>query len=133
MLHRFRTLASLILLAAGTARAEDPHWIGTWATAPQAVMPRRLETFHDETLRLIVHVSVGGTRVRIHLSNVYGEQPLEVREARIARRASGADIDPTADRALTFGGRASVTIPAHAGATSDAVELEVSALSDLAI
>jgi lysophospholipase L1-like esterase len=133
MSQRFRILVSLILVAAGAARAEESHWIGTWATAPQPVMPGRVETFHDETLRLVVHVSVGGRAVRIRLSNTYGDQPLRIGKVRIARRTADAAIDPATDRALTFGGRASVTIPAHSDATSDAVDLEVPALSDLAI
>jgi len=96
-------------------------------------MPGRLETFENQTVRLIVHVSVGGKPVRIRLSNAYGDRPLRVRGAHIARRADGAAIDPMSDRAVTFGGEQSVTIPAHAEIVSDAVDLPVPALSDLAV
>jgi lysophospholipase L1-like esterase len=42
-------------------------------------------------------------------------------------------IDPASDRALTFGGQSSTTIPAGSTAVSDAADLNVPALSDLAI
>jgi lysophospholipase L1-like esterase len=47
--------------------------------------------------------------------------------------SSGAAIIPGSDRALTFGGRTSVSIPAGALALSDPVELHVEAVSDLAV
>jgi len=80
-----------------------------------------------------VHTSVGGKKVRIKISNTYGDKPLLISAAHIARRTSAADIDPASDRALTFQKNSSVTIPNGALAVSDPVELEVPALSDLAI
>jgi lysophospholipase L1-like esterase len=109
------------------------NWIGTWAAAPQAAAQGRVDAFHNQTLRLIVHTSAGGKKVRIKISNTFGDQPLLIGAARIARRASKADIDPASDRALKFHGNASTTIPPHSMAVSDPVDLEVPALSDLAI
>jgi hypothetical protein len=43
-------------------------WVGTWATAPQPFMAGSLEPYGNETLRLIVHVSEGGPKVRIRIS-----------------------------------------------------------------
>ncbi|MGE5324426.1 MAG: SGNH/GDSL hydrolase family protein [Actinomycetota bacterium] len=115
------------------ANRKGEHWIGTWATAPQHFVPGQLQTFQNQTLRLIVHTSVAGTKVRIKISNIFGNQPLLIGSAHIARRASGADIDPASDRALTFRGHASAKVAARSMITSDPVELNVAALSDLAI
>src|SRR5262249_30588051 len=82
---------------------------------------------------LIVHTSIGGTKLRIRLSNTYGDRPLVVGGAHVARRAAGPDVDPASDRVLTFGGTPAVTIPKGAAVASDEVELTVPALSDLAI
>jgi lysophospholipase L1-like esterase len=117
---------------AGQAGSNAP-WIGTWATAAQPFLPGALQTYHNQTLRLIVHTSAAGKKVRIKISNVYGDKPLLIGSAHIARRASASDIDPTSDRALTFQGHPSVTIPAGAMVASDPVELEVPGLSDLAV
>ena len=113
--------------------ASQDKWIGTWATAPQAAIPGGVETFRNRTLRLIVHVSAGGTKVRVKISNTFGEQPLHVGGTHIARRAGGADIDAASDRQLTFRGKASTIVAAHSMAVSDPVDLDVPALSDLTI
>src|ERR1700753_1451213 len=93
-------------------------WVGTWATAPQPFMPGNLETYNNETLRLIVHVSEGGPKVRIRLSNLYGDQPLPIGNAHTARRKMGADTDPMSDRRLQFHGNPTAPIPAHGTITS---------------
>lgn len=109
------------------------HWIGTWAAATQHWLPGRLVSFRNQTVRLIVHVSAGGARARIKVSNTYGDQPLQIAAVHIARRASGADIDPTSDRTATFRGQKAVTVPPRSMVVSDAVDLDVPARSDLAI
>jgi lysophospholipase L1-like esterase len=53
--------------------------------------------------------------------------------AHVARRATGADIVPGSDRSVGFGGKTSITLAAGAEAISDPVDLEVPALSDLAV
>ncbi|HJT18022.1 MAG TPA: SGNH/GDSL hydrolase family protein, partial [Thermoanaerobaculia bacterium] len=76
-------------------------WIGTWAASPQPHIPAALKTFNNQTIRLIVHTSAGGSKARVRISNLYGDQPLVIGAAHIARRANGADIDASSDRALT--------------------------------
>jgi lysophospholipase L1-like esterase len=96
-------------------------------------MPGHLQRFRNQTLRLIVHTSVGGTRVRIKISNTFGDHPLLVGGAHIGRRTDAAEIDPASDRTLTFHGQSATTVAAGSTAVSDPVGLEVPALSDLAI
>jgi lysophospholipase L1-like esterase len=109
------------------------QWIGTWAAAPQPLTPGRLQSFRNQTLRLIVHTSVGGTRVRIKISNTFGDHPLLIGGAHVARRRDAAEIDPASDRTLKFHGQSATTVAAGTTAVSDPVGLEVPALSDLAI
>jgi lysophospholipase L1-like esterase len=112
----------------------NEHWVGTWGSAPAGPpLQAQLMTFNDQTLRLIVHTSIGGSRVRVRLSNELGTTSLRIGSAHIARRQAGAAIVAGTDRVLTFGGAESVTIPAGAPALSDPVQLDVPALSDLAI
>src|SRR5205807_1327004 len=61
----------------------------------------------------------GGKRVRIKISNTYGEHPLLIGGAHIARRSSEADIDPASDRVLKFHGQASTKIPPRSIVVSD--------------
>ncbi len=119
---------------AGAQPWSSERWTGTWGTAPAGPPPAaNLQTFNDQTLRLIVHTSIGGNRVRVRLSNEFGATPLRIGAARIGVRASGSDVAPGTDRALTFSGNTAVTIPPGAPLLSDPVELNVPALGDLAI
>src|SRR6478672_4525706 len=89
--------------------------------------------FANQTLRQIVHVSLGGERVRVVLSNAFGSAPLAVGATHVALRTKDAVIDIKSDRALTFGGSPSATIAAGAVVVSDPVSLSVPAFADLAI
>ncbi|MCU1680678.1 MAG: lipolytic protein family [Amycolatopsis sp.] len=117
-----------VLVAAGAAQADTP-WTGTWAAAPQGGGG----PFDQQTLREIVHTSVGGSAARITLSNAFGGQPLDLQDVHIARRTSGSAIDTGTDRAVTFSGGGSVSIPAGGTATSDPVDFAAPAGSDVAV
>jgi lysophospholipase L1-like esterase len=121
------------MASGGDDSGDGKQWIGTWAASPQPPMPGSVEIFRNQTLRLIVHTSAGGTKVRIRISNAYGNQPLLIGGTHIAHRTSAAEIDPTSDRTLMFHGQASIQIPARSMVVSDPVDLKVPALSDLAI
>ena len=88
--------------------------------------------FNNQTLRQIVHTSVGGDQVRVRLST-FGASALVIGAAHIALRDVGAAIVPGSDRTLTFSGQPSITIPPGALVLSDPVDLDVPALSDLAV
>ncbi len=125
--------ASLAVASRADVNQDRTQWIGTWATAPQPFLPEGLQTFRNQSLRLIVHTSAGGTKVRIKISNTYGDRPLLIGGAHVARRAAAADIEPSSDRTLMFHGHSSTTVPARSMVVSDPVGLDVPALSDLAI
>jgi lysophospholipase L1-like esterase len=105
---------------------DDGAWAGTWATTPTGVPPAAVTTFADQTIRQVVHVSIGGDAVRIRLSNEFGDRPLVIGAARVATDGGG-------HRPLTFGGRPSVTVPAGAPMLSDPADLQIPPLSDLAV
>jgi lysophospholipase L1-like esterase len=114
------------------------HWVGSWASSQQVPETQnRLDTeaMRDATLRQIVHLSVGGDRLRVRMSNAFGTAPLHVTAVHVARPVSAASaaIDAGSDTALTFHGAPDVTIPGGAEYLSDAVAFPVAALSDLAI
>jgi len=82
---------------------------------------------------MIAHVSIGGRRLCVRLSNAYGLRKLEIGGARVALRAGGASIVPGSDRLLTFCGNPSATIAVGALLVSDGVELDFPPLTDLVI
>ena len=143
-LGSLRALAFAAALTAGLGSpllaAEDGGWIPTWAASPQPVwdadffapvaIPRSLR---DQTIRQVARVSLGGSQVRVEFSNEYGTRPLVIGAAHVALAGKGVAIEAGSDRALTFGGRPSVTVPPGAPILSDPVDLAVPALGSVAV
>src|SRR5438876_2542853 len=109
---------------------DSAHWVGTWTAAPA---PAEGAAFSNHTLRMIPRVSLGGSRLRVRISNAYGTRPLAIGAAGVGLRGSGPGLAPGSNRRLTFGGERSATIPAGAHVVSDPVELTFAPLSDLAV
>jgi len=90
-------------------------------------------TLNNQTLRQIVHVSSGGSRVRVVLSNAFGTMPIEVGAAHLALRATEATLQPQSVKPLTVSGSSAFTVLAGAVVFSDPVDLAVPAGGDLAV
>lgn len=112
-----------------------PRWVASWSAPPMAPGSSfgASRSFDNQTVRQIVHISAGGSRVRVKLSNEYGEGTLIIGSANIALQATGSSIVPATNRALTFRGSPSVVIPVGSTALSDPVNLSVSSNANLAI
>jgi lysophospholipase L1-like esterase len=140
-------LASVfILYFAWAAHAQDanntprqsPNWVGSWASSQQIPEPRNTipsESLHNVTLRQIVRLSIGGSEIRVRISNAFGTSPLHCVALHVARSLSAATsrIDPGSDRALTFNGSSEFTIPAGAEYFSDPLYYVVPPESDLTV
>jgi lysophospholipase L1-like esterase len=152
----------LMALAAPNAHAQE-HWVATWAASPQsprfsfpripapAAPPNNSQpapapgnppppplfppppTINNQTVRMIVHTSIGGHRVRVQLSNAFGTSALQIGAAHLALHDKDSAIAAGSDHALTFSGRASAAIPPGAEMLSDPLDLDVPALGDLVI
>jgi lysophospholipase L1-like esterase len=109
--------------------AASTPWTGTWSASPESGG----QSFSQQTLRQIVHTSIGGTSAQVQVSNVFGTTPLEIADVQVALRSSGSTIVSGSNHTVTFGGQTSITIPAGGLAISDAVAMSVPALSDLAV
>jgi lysophospholipase L1-like esterase len=115
-------------------------WIGTWATGEQLVETSNNPAspgLQNNTLRQIVHATLGGSRIRVQFSNKYSTGATTINSAHIAVSNSGlpikSSIDTGTDTALTFSGLQSVTIPAGEEIYSDAVNFNVAPLSNLVV
>lgn len=143
-------LAAALLVGCGTrVPAPQPTSPGTWQAAWGSAMlvapppppgvapvPPWQLPMRDVTLRQIVRVTVAGRALRVQVSNLFGEQPLVIDTARVARvqaLAPAPQIDVGTLRALTFAGQHQLTLPPHAEVWSDPVELDLPAGADLAV
>jgi lysophospholipase L1-like esterase len=136
----------------------EPRWVSTWGTANQLLVeslppwvqpppadsvpaepapppaaPALPQTFADQSVRMVVRSSVGGSQLRLLFANAQGLPAMTLGEVRVAlHRGSGA-IDAASDRVVTFGGKGSATLHPGALLVSDPVNLTVPALTELAV
>lgn len=142
-----KKIASAIMLAStlaflplGAAAVPHAQWASSWFASPQPVwgkdfiLPTNVPaTLHGQTVREILRTSIGGSRVRVVLSNRYGKSALAIGEARVALAADGPAIVAHSDRPLTFNGARSVVVAPGARALSDPVDFPVGPLQQIAV
>ena len=112
MKSSFAIVAALAVPFCFAQAPNGDHWVTTWGASPQARLagpgrgpanppaqaqanavanapaapapPAQVSSFNNQTLRLIVHTTIGGRRLRVHLSNDFGTAPLKISAAHIA-------------------------------------------------
>jgi lysophospholipase L1-like esterase len=130
------SLVCLLLPLTGLVSAQQNTWIATWAASPQAVDPSPddpLLKIADQTVRERVRISIGGTQIRIRLSNEYGSTPLLVGSLTVAVPVNSESIRPKSLRTVTFDSQKSVLIPTGAPVLSDPVPYPVAPGSEISI
>lgn len=118
-----------------------PIWIPAWTgRGPLSTTITTNRTFTDpvpnltgRTLRVMTHLTTGGSQLRVRLSQHFSSSALGVEAAHVAIRSAGSAIVPETDRVLTFAGSTTVRVPAGEDLWSDPVALEVKAGQDLAV
>lgn len=115
---------------AGAGRQTTGHgWTGTWATAPSEHY--EVSGMSEVTVRMPVRTSVGGSRVRVRLSNAYAARPVTIGHATVGLRDGGSAVKRPNE--VRFGGERQVTIPAGGTAVSDPVGFPLPAGADLVV
>lgn len=100
-----------------------------WATATD-----RLDyAISDRTIRLALRATTNARSLRIRVTNAFGTEPLAVASLHVGLRASGAAVRSGTNRAASFAGQQSITIPVGASVFSDAVAVPVDTNEDLLI
>jgi lysophospholipase L1-like esterase len=124
--------SSFLALPAGAA-----EWITSWAASPlpttgAARGPGPL-SLNNQTVRQVLHLSAGGRRLRIRLTNEYGGKPLKLGAATVALVNKDGSVDRKSLHKLTFSGQSEVLIPAEAPMLSDPVDLPVGKFADVSL
>ncbi|KUM73149.1 SGNH/GDSL hydrolase family protein [Streptomyces curacoi] len=129
-------LAALLLTVAACQSAPapagatgDPSGVVTWAASAD----RMGDGVAGRSYRLVVHTSVGGTDLRIRLSNAFGDRPLTFDNVYAGSQKQGAELRPGSNRRLTFGGARTVTVPAGSTVWSDPLPGRLPAATNLVV
>lgn len=129
MMARYVASILLCLTVAAAPAQSAQQWVAAWSAAPDQEGP----SLSAKTIRQIVRPSIGGSSVRLRLTNLYGTAAVTIGPVRIAKHAGESAIQPETQRAVTFGGKPIVSIAQGADALSDPVAFPVTAFEQLAI
>ncbi len=100
---------------------------------------QRVPSFRNQTLRLNMFLKLGGTALRVKLTNRFATRPLVIGAAHVALqrmaggRTLGSDIVAESDRVLTFAGAGKLKLDAGKEIWSDPVDLPVRQHQELAV
>ncbi|MFE9006042.1 SGNH/GDSL hydrolase family protein [Streptomyces sp. NPDC007875] len=122
-------LTAAALHATPAEAAGSRHDVVTWAASAD----RLGDGTPDRGYRMVVHTSVGGSDLRIRLSNAFGDRPLTLDSVYAGVQKSGAELTPGSNRRLTFGGGHAVTVPAGETVLSDALPGGLPAATNLVV
>lgn len=138
----FFSIVTLLLLVT-TPLLADQRWEGTWATAPEFTGPSDMPktSLSNRAARQIIHVSMGGTTLRMQLSNHFGNGPVDITAVYVADPADtpqgkilkqetnvlpcNARINAKTVRYLTFNHKRSLTLDAGKDIYSDAFSYQL--------
>ncbi|GGU55547.1 SGNH/GDSL hydrolase family protein [Lentzea flava] len=127
-----RVLAVLaLLLGFASPVGASPGWVAAWGSAMQTPVTSEVSGT-SYTVRNVVRLTVGGSTVRVKLSNVFSSGDLTVGKVSVAAAGTGAALGDKARR-VTFHGRESVVVPRGREVLSDPVALRTLADSSVAV
>lgn len=130
--------------AAAALSCSTTHWVGAWADSPSnAALGFDLSTLlnssldvpvptNNETVRAMLTPTMGGTTVRIHLSNRWSDTPVTFGSVTIGHAGASASLQgpPTP---VTFGGQYDVTLAPGTDIVSDPVTFTVAPMERIAV
>ncbi|MSQ29141.1 MAG: lysophospholipase [Dehalococcoidia bacterium] len=112
-------------------------WIASWTASPHGPYPAGNPVAQpdlqyvfpageagEQTFRLIVRPDLWGTTFRIHLTNVFGAQALEIDDAYLGVQLDAGVLRAGSNRPVRFEGRSAVRIPPGEGAYSDPIQFD---------
>ena len=137
----FALIMALSLVGCGGGIVEKPDedgWVATWASAQLQAGSNETPMsppLKENTCRQQIRVNIGGDKIKLTLSNEYGELPAMFESVHIAHLLNAGEnaIDPATDTVVTFGGAESFDIEPGQKAVSDEIDFSFDALDDLAI
>jgi lysophospholipase L1-like esterase len=134
-------MVAMLATTSPQAAVQPDAWVGAWGFAATSFIPTKAPTtgvaapadFDNVTVRQIVRIVQPASRVRIRLSNEFGDAPLHIGAAHIALAGDDGSTIPGSDHVLEFLGQPGAWLPAGAPLLSDAVDWKIPRMSRLAI
>lgn len=124
-----------------TRRPEGEAWRGSWGAPPvppsdaKTDLPTEwaIPSLEGRTVVQRLRLSAGGERVRLRLTNEYGDRPLTIGRASVALEGLSPDSTSSPLHRVTFSGAQHVTLGPGEPRLSDPVHLPAPALARLRV
>jgi lysophospholipase L1-like esterase len=126
---KYIAVGLVICSFAASASTLDINWVDSWAAAPDTVGP----PLNARTVRQVIRTSIGGSGLRLRLSNLFGSDPVTIGPVNVAKHAKTSAIQSGTHHRVTFGGHATVTIAKGTDVLSDPVEFAVDPMEELTV
>ncbi|WP_435129561.1 SGNH/GDSL hydrolase family protein [Actinacidiphila sp. bgisy144] len=126
---RGQATATATATSSRQSAATYPGRVGAWESAMSAGGP----SFRRQTVRMVVHTSVGGSGLRIKVSDLRSGRPLTVGAADVAEQYDGGRAVAGSHHRVTFGGSRSTTVAAGGERYSDVIPMRVNADQNLLV
>ena len=141
MTHALRAsivLAAILALTPASIAQKGEKWATSWAASVQgpypvgnpSAQPNQKFAFpspeagaRDQTFRLIVLPDIWSKQARLRFSNAFGTKPVTIDGVFAGLQHTSATLVTGSNRAVTFGGKPSVTVEPGKDVWSDAVTL----------
>ena len=146
MSKKIKTLLAIVIMVItvcavcsfSSSAASDGKWICGWSTAPTEIGVEGYENisayFGEVTARVVITPTADGSKLRLRVSNAYGDKPLTLTRVTVAKSMGGSKIDPATVKIATFNqGYQGVTVPAGKEYYSDPVVFDVKAQENIAV
>jgi lysophospholipase L1-like esterase len=135
-MNRSTRLAVLLAALLSASPVFAAQWVTSWAASPLPPAPGMgplpgTPSFDNQTIRQVLRLSAGGSRLRLKLTNEYGTAPLRIAAATVSLVAEDGKLGPVLP--LSFAGQKAVVIPAGAPLLSDPLQLPVGARARLSV
>ncbi len=111
----------------------NQHWIAAWG-CPTTRPPRRnAQWMRDTTVRMNLYMTVSGTALRFHFSNLFGDEAAVITRASVSVCTGESSCDASRLTTITFDGKESVTMAAGGDVVSDEIDFAFSAGESLSV
>jgi hypothetical protein len=117
-------MCALVLTAATSLTATAAtNWITSWGASPPGPYPSGAAVAQpdlsfafpgnaavDQTFRLIVRPGMWSSRMRIHFTNLFGNQPVTLDGAFVGLQKTGAELVQGTNQSISFNGGSSLAL-----------------------
>ena len=135
--HALAVCIVMLVMATSLSAVAATNWVTTWGASPQGPYPSGAAVAQpdlsfafpnnvavDQTFRLIVRPGMWSKTMRIHFTNLFGNQPLTIDGIYVGLQKTGAAIVTGTNQPVSVNGRSSFTLQPGQSTWSDPMNLQ---------